>query len=470
MYPVRRFSLSVLCAAGVLGLAAGAADAAAPLSPAGAAARPDEAIESVAPVRHLVLFAEQGVPAGFAAEVAALGGTVEFSHASGIAIVGGLAEGAASQLGASASVASVQPDAMFPVDVAAVGDAEATAVADAGETSTAAPATSEFFPRQWHHRAIGADRAWAAGRTGSSAVTVAILDSGVDYTHTDLAGLVDLSRSASFVPTDDKLVAANFPGRHLSTDLRYHGTHVAATVSSNARLAAGVTSRVRLMSVKVLDRNGNGTFGAIMQGVLYATDNGADVINMSLGGAFGKAGNGPYVAYINRVFNATKAAGATVVVSAGNDNRDMDHDGNLYLNYCNTTNVICVSATGPTGAAGINGPFYQVDARAPYSNFGRSSVSVAAPGGAQRFVWAACSTTSLIYTVCRPGGFVLGLNGTSMAAPHVSGLAALLVEKYGRNPAQIRHAIQSSADDLGETGTDPFYGKGRINVARALGL
>ena len=65
---------------------------------------------------------------------------------------------------------------------------------------------------------------------------------------------------------------------------------------------------------------------------------------------------------------------------------------------------------------------------------------------------------------------MLGLNGTSMAAPHVAGLAALLVEKYGRNPAQIRHAIQSTADDLGENGTDPYYGRGRINVARALGL
>jgi subtilisin family serine protease len=467
MYTVRRLSLPVLCVAGALGLAACAEDAGAPLSPAGAPARMNE---SVAPERHLVLFADTGVPAGFAAEVAALGGTVEFSHASGIAIVGGLTAEAAAQLGASASVASVKPDALFPVDVAAVADAEATAVPEAGETSAAAPATSEFFPRQWHHRAIGMERVWAAGRTGSSAVTVAILDSGVDYTHVDLRGLVDLSRSVSFVPSDDRLVAANFPGRHPSTDLRFHGTHVAATVSSNARLAAGVTSQVRLMSVKVLDRNGNGTFGAIMQGVLYATDNGADVINMSLGGAFAKAGNGEYVGYINRVFNATKAAGATVVVSAGNDNRDMDRDGNLYLNYCATPNVICIAATGPTGSAGINGPFQQVDARAPYSNFGRSNVSVAAPGGAQRSVWAACSTTSLIYTVCRSGGYVLGLNGTSMAAPHVSGLAALLVETHGRNPARIRHAIQTGADDLGEVGTDPYYGKGRINVARTLGL
>ncbi|MEW5927100.1 MAG: S8 family serine peptidase [Gemmatimonadota bacterium] len=468
MVPVRRFSLSALCMAGALGLAACADDAAAPLSPAGAPARLSE---SAAPERHLVLFAEEGVPADFAARVAALGGTVEFSHRSGVAIVGGLTAAAAAELGASASVASVQPDALFPVDVAAAGDAEGTASpGDAGEASTAAPATAEFFPRQWHHRAVGADRAWAAGRTGSSAVTVAILDSGVDSEHADLRGLVDLSRSASFVPSDDRLMAASFPGRHPSSDLRYHGTHVAATVSSNARLAAGVTSRVRLMSVKVLNVNGNGTFGAIMQGVTYAVDNGADVINMSLGGAFARAGNGPYVAYINRAFNAAKAAGVTVVVSAGNDNRDMDHDGNLYLNYCNTTNVICVSATGPTGSSGVNGPFVDVDARAPYSNYGRSAVDVAAPGGAQRSVWAACSTTSLIYTVCRSGGYVLGLNGTSMAAPHVSGLAALLVEKFGRNPAQIRHAIHTGADDLGEAGTDPVYGKGRINVARTLGL
>jgi subtilisin family serine protease len=71
--------------------------------------------------------------------------------------------------------------------------------------------------------------------------------------------------------------------------------------------------------------------------------------------------------------------------------------------------------------------------------------------------------------VCATGNYILGMNGTSMATPHVTGLAALLVEDLGRNPGQIRARIQQSADDLGQPGTDPYYGKGRINVGQAVG-
>lgn len=462
MKPVSRRSLSVLLLAGAIG-AAGCTDTA--VEPTAPQEAPARLSGTGVPARHLVLFADTTVPPDFTARIAALGGTVDFSHASGVAVVAGLSEEAAMQLGAGADVASVKPDAEYRVDAAFAGDAEMVAE---GGSGASAPSAAGFYPRQWHLRAIGAEKAWEAGRLGSSAVTVAILDTGIDYGHPDLAGRVDLSRSVSFVPADDQLAATYFPGRHPVTDLRYHGTHVAATVSSNARVAAGVTSGVTLVGVKVLNVNGWGTFAAIIRGVLHAVDSGADVINMSLGGGFSKAGNGEYVGYIARIFNEANRRGAVVVVSAGNDALDLDRNGNAYPTYCDTPNVVCVSATGPTGSAGINGPFQAVDAPAPYTNYGKSAINVAAPGGAQRSVWAACSQTSLIYTVCATGNYGLGLNGTSMAAPHVSGLAALLVERYGRNPSQIRTRIQQTADDLGEVGTDPYYGKGRINVARAL--
>jgi subtilisin family serine protease len=86
-------------------------------------------------------------------------------------------------------------------------------------------------------------------------------------------------------------------------------------------------------------------------------------------------------------------------------------------------------------------------------------------------VTAACSKFSLAVPVCRTGTYVIGINGTSMASPHVSGLAALLVEKVGHNkPAQLRAALAKSVDDLGKKGRDPIYGAGRINVATGLGL
>ncbi|HEX7241530.1 MAG TPA: S8 family serine peptidase, partial [Longimicrobiaceae bacterium] len=410
---MKRFSRSALSAMLLAGLAACGDQATTPVLPGDA---PVRLSEGEAPLPHLVLFSGSG-PADFSARVAALGGTVEFNHPSGIAVVAGLTDAAAAELRAGKGIADVQRDEAFHVDVAGAADAPESVAADAA--SAAAPATALFYPRQWGMRAIGADRAWAAGRLGSSGVTVAILDTGIDYTHPDLAGLVDLSRSVSFVPSDDRLAAARFPGRHPVIDLRYHGTHVAATVSSNALNAAGMTSRVKLMGVKVLDVNGNGSFNAVIQGVLYAADNGADVINMSLSGAFGRAGNGRYVGYINKVFGEAHRKGVTVVLAAGNDARDFDHDGSLFETYCSAQNTVCVAATGPTGSAGVNGPFVNVDAPAPYTNFGRSAISVAAPGGSQSYVWAACSRFSLIYPVCGTGAYVLGLNGTSMAAPHV---------------------------------------------------
>jgi len=414
--------------------------------------------------QHLVLFKGNGVPDDFASDVAALGGSVVFSHDVGIAVVAGLPEEAAAAIAADKRVADIQRDEVFMLDPITSGDV--MSVGDAIVNSPSDPTTASRYSWQWNMRAIQADAAWAAGRLGSPGVTVAILDTGIDYTYPDLDGLVDLGRSISFLPDDDALVSAYFPGKHPITDLHYHGTHVAATVASNAYVTAGVTSETTLMGVKVCSVFGGCPFSAVIGGVLYAADAGADVANMSLGGGFSKAGNGSYVGFINRVFNYANSAGMTVVVSAGNDAIDLDHAPNLYKTYCDTPSTICVSATGPTSADDIRlGPWYEIDAPAYYTNFGRSAINVAAPGGnTGGYVWAACSQTSLVYTVCQTGTYILGMAGTSMAAPHVTGLAALVVEDVGRNPGQVKTRIQQTADDLGQKGTDPYYGKGRINV------
>ena len=426
---------------------------------------------------YVVLFKGEGVPAGFADRVAALGGTVTSSHAAGIAAVSGLDAAGATALAGDTSVADVQPDAILSLPAESAAAAEQAYVDDASVSSPSNPAGAFFFARQWDYRAIGANIGWAAGRLGSPGVTVAILDTGIDYLHLDLRGRVDLSRSKSFIPSDDAVVAALFPTRNPITDLHFHGTHVAATVSSNARAAAGMTSGVTLIGVKVLNRFGSGPFSAIFNGMLWAADHGADVINMSLGTDFPKAHNGSFLGFYNRIFNFVNRKGTLVVVAAGNDSIDLDHDGNNFNANCNAPNVVCVSATGPTASAGVNGPWTNVDAPAFYTNSGRSAISVAAPGGnigpggTGGFVWEACSTSSLAIPICRTGTFIVGVIGTSMASPHAAGLAALIVEQVGHgNPSQVRALLQQSADDLGQIGTDPFYGKGRIDVPRAEGL
>ena len=426
--------------------------------------------------RHMV--SAQRLPADFEATVASLGGTVAFTHSTGFAIVDGLSDADAATLLGTRGIDEVVADVVIersPIDTQV----------EAVEAIPNAPSDAFFYGLgyQWHMDAISAPTAWAAGRTGSSDVTVAVIDSGLDETHADLAGLVDASRSVSFLAGDEfdyVIRDVLYPGAPDYTDLNGHGTHVGATISSNGIVGAGVTENVTLMAVKACRYSNSCSGAAIIAGLLYAADNGADVANMSLGGSFNKSDFPGYVGFLNQTFNYARRQGLTIVVSAGNSALDLDHDGDGYKTYCTTPATICVSATGPTATDDIRvGPFYNVDALASYSNYGRSAINVAAPGGSgSGFVWAACSSTGVVVqngSIFRSGcsrskTFITAKAGTSMAAPHVSGLAALLVEDYGRNPARIETRMQQTADDLGQPGTDPAYGKGRINVARALGL
>lgn len=413
----------------------------------------------------------------FEAALQKLGGRIFFEHGpTGITFVEGLDEAGADKLARVRGVQLVAEEPVFTLDEpVSVSAPEGAAV----PASPMDPSAAFFFPRQWNMRVIEADQAWAEGRLGSSDVTVAILDTGIGYTHADLAGLVDLGRSISLLPDDDALVEEVFPGAHPIADLWYHGTHVAATVASNGLVAAGVTSGATLMGVKICSIITR-VCPAALPGILYAVDNGADVINMSLGGAFTRRANPGFVSILNSIFNYAKKNGVTLVVSAGNESADLDrnihpnqddemtHFPSLFKTYCDATHVICVSATGPT-SGGTVGPWTDVDAPAVYTNFGRSAVDVAAPGGnIGGAVWAACSPHSILVPICQTGTFVIGINGTSMAAPHVSGLAALAVEDVGKNPAKVRAYIRNSADAIGG-GNTPFYGKGRINVASATG-
>ena len=283
--------------------------------------------------------------------------------------------------------------------------------------------------------------------------------------------------SVSFLPSEDALVQSLFPGANAIADLYFHGTHVAATVSSKAVAAAGVTSKVTLVGIKVCNSSGSCPTSAVLGGILYAADAGLDVANMSLGGAFarrdasGAGGAGPsFIAIINRVFNYAYDKGTLMVVSAGNAAEDMSHNGNAFDAYCDAPHVVCVSATGPTAQAGTNGPWTNVDALAYYSNYG-NSITLGAPGGNNATaVWAACSHFSQLLPVCATGTFVVGAQGTSMAAPHVTGVAALIAGSVGHNPQAIRQALEKSADDLGKPGSDAAYGSGRVNAAHAVGL
>ena len=458
--------------------------------------------ELAEPATYLVRFGETGIPADFADRIAALGGEVVFTHAgAGVGAVTLPGDAAANELVALG--VGVTPDATVEIE-ADPGEVEAAAVelSDAPASPTN-PATAFFYARQWGMRAIQANTAWAAGKLGSSTVKVGILDTGLDYLHPDLYGRVDLTLSRSFLnATENARVTTAFPGAHLVADLNYHGTHVGATVVSNGLAAAGVTSRPTLVGLKVCSPGtaANGWRGSCpnsstYQAILFAADNGIPVINMSLGGSFNRNAvanvNGQEVSFIetiNAVFNYANEKGTQIIVSAGNSAINMQNDKNGYKTYCDTPHVICVSATGPTAAPVHGGTYTNPDALAPYSNYG-GKVTVAAPGGAGRnatpanpvpnlgWVYAACSGFSLAVPSCRSRFYnpttgawsasVIGINGTSMASPHATGVAALALSNGATN---IRAALTGTADDLGKTGKDPIYGSGRVNAARAAGL
>lgn len=454
---------------------------------------------------YLVRFRKNAVPADLEATVGRLGGEVIFAHAGvGLAAVSGLDAAGAKTLGARGEVASVLPDMYTVIDAAMSAEFEALQADRADAPASAAqPNTAFFFPRQWHLRAIRADAAWASGKLGKSTTRVGILDTGIGYTHLDLIGRVDLAASRSFLSAAEnaRVTAAFGASTNLVADLHFHGTLVAGTVASNAIAIAGVTSGVTLVGLKVCAPGvpdptpptppwqATCPTSAVFGALLYAADIGLDVVNISLGGAFNRrdasarGGNPPsFLAIINSVFNYVHQQGTTVVVAAGNDARDMDHDGNLYNAYCDAPHVVCVSATGPTAAPAVNGPFTNVDAFALYSNHGRSAITVAAPGGNglnstpdnptgnQGWVWGPCSRHSLPLAFCQTGTFIIGINGTSFAAPHAAGVASLIAGEIGRDVEGVRHRLTSSSDDLGLPGVDPLYGRGRVNAARAVGV
>lgn len=446
--------------------------------------------------KYIVVFSGDDAPAGFEKRVAARGGSVdEILSGAGLAIVSGLTEAGATDLASTGGVRTVAADINVGPEAsdelagagvsmwAAAPEALTTASSEtfpACRASTSAPAKATSYLRQWNLCAIKAYEAWDAGFLGSSDVKVFLLDTGIDYENADLQGLVDPALSISLVPTTSSEYG-NFKGKKPYMDFHSHATGVASLISSNAKSLAGVTQKTTLVSVKVLDRTRRGTISVFLRGIYYAANNGADVIHFSFAfEGFNKRDSTGQVAGFNKAAAYAHQKGAVMVVAAGNFSVDLDHNQDNWR-VCNTPHVICVSATGPTAAESVTGGWTDADSPATYTNFGRSGINVAGPGGNDApnlRVWLNCSGEGLVTAgntkPCserNPRKPLWESTGTSFAAAATSGLAALLVSRIGHGqPDRIRAVIEKSADDLGQPGTDPYYGKGRINVARAMSM
>jgi thermitase len=314
--------------------------------------------------------------------------------------------GTANKLKANTSVAYVEPDRVLHVFVAAPND--------------------PMFSQQYAMQKINAVAGWTSypgAYTATGGPKVAMIDTGIQTTHPDLVGHIDTA--------DAKCFGLLCPLTGYEDD-NGHGTHTSGTVGAATNNGAGVASvafNTQLMPIKVCNAAGSCQTSDIVSGINWARTRGAKVLSMSLGGG----GTATLQTAVTQAYNA----GLVVVAAAGNDS-------NSNVNYpAGYAEVISVAATDSN------------DAHASFSNT-NADVELAAPGVNVLSTYSGSGYTTL--------------SGTSMATPHVAGLAALL---FGQNPGwtnvQVRSRMDSCSDDLGAAGRDTTFGFGRINLGRALG-
>ena len=478
-----------------------------------------------ASVRYLVVAKADTLPDGLADQVTAAGGTISAVLPEvGIIAVESANPNFVATVSAIKEVQTVVPDVLVPwvsaEDVAAMGQNTSLTTFTGQATGANLP---NYVPLQWNLAAIHAPEAWATGARGRG-VRVAVLDAGFELSHPDFMWVdptagpvsnIDAASGVSFVPEEFLQFNSSLP-------VVSHATHVAGIIAAadNGFGVTGVAPEATIVPIKVLrDYDLQGDFTWIIQGIYYAAnlqgDQAVDVINMSLGAAVFKNGwcdeNGSCVGKkeIKELLDALKRAikyadkqGITVVAAAGNTTPDdptidMDHVGDLLFIPADTKGAITVSATGPVGLA-FN-PSQDLDQPAFYSRYGKSYTDFTAPGGNSDvnffldFLYNGCQGGSPFCTPLAPGipvgvldwvwstanlsfGGWLPMTGTSMASPHVAGVAALIIGQNGGSmkPDKVKEALKKSADDLDKLhagdlyGKPDFYGDGRVNAFNAV--
>ena len=328
-------------------------------------------------------------------------------------------EAAASDIGILASVRSVEKDARVFALRPPKGGGGSTQPAEVLE---------------WGVDRVDAELAWATSR--GLGVNVAIIDTGIDKDHADLVD--NLKGGVNFVSKSP--VKPADPNKW--DDDNGHGTHVAGIVAArdNEIGVIGTAPEAYLWAVKVLDRNGSGYTSDVIDGITWAKNNGMQVINMSLG-------SGTDVQALHDAVDVAYAAGVVIVAAAGNSG-DGDGSTNEVIYPAKYSSVIAVAATA-------------VDDSTPSWSAEGEEIELAAPGVSIRSTWN--------------DGLYNTISGTSMAAPHVAGVVALALATAVQtaydvdldglwDPAEVRAALQATADDLGAAEHDNFYGYGLVDA------
>lgn len=289
------------------------------------------------------------------------------------------------------------------------------------------------YSEQWNLHRLGMEQAWQATR-GKGAV-VAVIDTGVAFEQDQKCRLARDFGKTKFVEPYDFV----FRDRHPNDD-NGHGTHVAGTIAestNNGEGVAGIAFEATIMPLKVLTSEGMGRMSDVAAAIRYAADNGAHVINLSLGSPLPDA-------ITRRACEYALRKGVTIVAAAGNTGEEGVSYPAAY------PGVIAVSALGPSGTL------------APYSSWG-APIALCAPGGDKT---AGPEGGILQNTILDGNDDYYAFQGTSMATPHVAAVAALIVSQGVRDPAEVRTVLEQSAVRRGPA---EKYGAGEVNAANAVG-
>jgi subtilisin family serine protease len=411
--------------------------------------------------RHVVQL-KGAEPAGFAAAVAALGGTIERRLPQvNLVVVKGLTSAAAASLSSHASVSEMALDSVRQWIPRTNGQRVQTLGTVRPPAHVDQSGAAFFADFQWNMRVTKANEAWLTTPEGHGA-HVYVLDTGIDPNHVDLAGLVDLKKSVSFATNEPNDIR----------DFESHGTFVSALIASNGIGVASVAPLATITAVKVLDASGSGSWGDLISGILYAADQGADVINMSLGGLADLTNRNDrfLVAQLQAAIIYARSKGAVVVAAAGNDALDLRTIPPQFIEIpAELLGVVSVGATAPVNQENF-------DQITSYSNFGWNGVPIGgvqvfAPGGdlliqgsILDLIISACSEYSPFN--CGPTDYLIGA-GTSFAAPMVAGEAAVLRSIVGNSLLGSFTSANCVFKGTDVVGPAAIYGEGRMNVVKA---